>query len=176
MAHPQGTMSANQTQFGYYPPSLAAKLEGAEAGTVVGPYANGPYVAISKIVEWKDEVYATVRHILLSASDDAAFEAAQTKADSIVGVIRANNNFEEMVTLFSEDPGSKNTGGKYEDFAKGAMVPTFNDFSFDKPVGSLGTVKTSYGIHIIEVLDRKTEQRPVLATVAKNNFNYKGFS
>ncbi len=167
VAHPQGTMSANQTQFGYYPPSLAAKLEGAEVGTVVGPYANGPYLAISKIVEWKDEVYATVRHILLSASDDAAFDAAQRKADSIVGVIRANKNFEEMVTLFSEDPGSKNTGGKYEDFAKGAMVPTFNDFSFDKPIGSLGTVKTSYGIHIIEVLDRKTLQRPVLATVAK---------
>ena len=167
VAHPQGTMSANQSQFGYYTPEIAAKIEGAEAGTIVGPYANGPYVAISKIVEWKDETYSTVRHILLSASDEPGFAAAQKKADSIVGVIRSKNNFEEMVTLFSEDPGSKSTGGKYEDFAKGAMVPTFNDFSFDQPIGSLGTVKTSYGIHIIEVLDRKVEKRPVLATVAK---------
>ena len=167
VAHPQGTMSPNQSQFGYYTPSIAAKIEGQEAGTVVGPYSNGPYVAISKIVAWKEEPYSTVRHILLSASDDAAFDIAQKKADSIVGVIRSKNNFEEMVSLFSEDPGSKSTGGKYENFAKGAMVPTFNDFSFDKPIGSLGTVKTSYGIHIIEVLERKTEQRPVLATVAK---------
>lgn len=167
VAHPQGTMSQNQTQFGYYSPEIATKIEGTEAGTVVGPYSTGPYIAISKIIEWKDEPYSTVRHILLSASDDAAFDVAQKKADSIVGVIRSKNNFEEMVTLFSEDPGSKSTGGKYENFAKGAMVPTFNDFSFDKPIGTLGTVKTSYGVHVIEVLDRKTEQRPVLATVAK---------
>jgi peptidyl-prolyl cis-trans isomerase D len=167
VAHPQGTMSPNQSQFGYYTPAIASKIEGAEAGKVVGPYSSGPYVAISKIIEWKDEPYATVRHILLSASDDDAFTAAQKKADSIVGVIKSKKNFEEMVTLFSDDPGSKSTGGKYEDFAKGAMVPTFNDFSFDKPVGSLGTVRTSYGIHIIEVLGRKTEKRPVLATVAK---------
>lgn len=167
VAHPQGTMSQNQSQFGYYTPALASKIEGAEAGSVVGPYSSGPYVAISKIIEWKDEPYSTVRHILLTASDEPAFGAAQEKADSIVGVIRSKNNFEEMVTLFSEDPGSKSTGGKYENFAKGAMVPTFNDFSFDKPIGTLGTVKTSYGIHVIEVLERKTEQRPVLATVAK---------
>jgi peptidyl-prolyl cis-trans isomerase D len=167
VAHPAGTMSANQSQFGYYTPDVASKLEGAEAGDVVGPYANGPFVAISKIVAWKDEPYATVRHILLTASDDDAFTKAQKKADSIVGVIRSKKNFEEMVTLFSEDPGSKNTGGKYENFAQGAMVPTFNDFSFDKPIGSLGTVKTSYGIHIVEVLERNTQKRPVLATVAK---------
>lgn len=167
-AHPEGTMSANQTQFGYYSPELAREIVGAEVGTVVGPYTAGSFVAISKIVEWKDEPYSTVRHILLTASDDAAFEKAQKKADSIVGVIRSKKNFEEMVTLFSEDPGSKNTGGKYENFAQGAMVPTFNDFAFEKPIGTLGTVKTSYGIHIVEVLDRKTEKRPVLATVAKS--------
>ena len=167
ISHPKGTMAAQQSEFGYYGPELEKDLENATVGEVFGPYPSGQYLAISKLHAWGEEPYATVRHILLSAKDDATFNAAQKKADSIVSVIKRKNNFEEMVSLFSEDPGSKNSGGKYESFGQGAMVPTFNDFSFEKPIGALGTVKTSYGIHIIEVLDRKVERRPILATVAK---------
>lgn len=150
-----------------YPRSMSDEIENAEPGDVVGPYVTNQGIKISKILRFVNEPTATVRHILLNAKTPEEIDAAQKKADSIIRVIRANNNFEEMVTQFSEDPGSKNTGGKYEDFPQGQMVPTFNDFSFEKPIGTIGTVKTSYGIHIIEVLGRKESKRPILANIVK---------
>lgn len=164
---PEGTMQGAGNQGKTYPLSIASDIENAEEGDIVGPYQDQKYMAISKIVRFVEVPLATVRHILLSAGTEDEFTAAQKRADSLVRVIRANNNFEAMVSEFSDDPGSVNTGGKYENFAQGAMVPEFNDFSFDKPIGTLGTVRTSYGIHIIEVLERQSPKRPILATVYK---------
>ena len=60
-----------------------------------------------------------------------------------------------MAAKYSDDAGSKEKGGVYEYFPQGQMVGTFNDFSFDKPVGSKGVVKTEYGYHYIEILGQK---------------------
>lgn len=160
-AAPEGT----QGQMNTYPLSLADEIENGKPGDVVGPYVNQNFLAVSKIVDFIEVPLATVRHILLSASTDEEKAVAKKKADSIMGVIRANNNFEEMVTEFSDDPGSVSTGGKYEDFTEGTMVPEFNDFSFNEPIGKMGAVTTDYGVHIVEVLERKTPKRPILATV-----------
>lgn len=163
-SHPEGTMG----QQNFYSFEIADEIENGKAGDVVGPYINNDFMAISKIVKFVEVPSASVRHILINAKTDEEIAAAQKKADSIIRVIKAQNNFEEMVTAFSEDPGSKNTGGKYENFTEGAMVPEFNDFSFEKPIGTLGSVKTDFGIHIIEVLDRESPTRPILATINKS--------
>ena len=163
-AHPQGAMG----QQNIYPNEVADEIEKGKKGDVIGPYINNDFMAISKIVKFVEVPSASVRHILLNAKTDEEVAVAQKKADSIIRVIKSQKNFEEMVTKFSEDPGSKNTGGKYENFPEGQMVPAFNDFSFEKPIGTLGSVKTDFGIHIIEVLDRKAPRRPILATVNKS--------
>ena len=51
----------------------------------------------------------------------------------------------------SDDPGSKNNGGEYDNITPGQMVPTFNDFVFNNPVGSIGLVETDFGFHVIKV-------------------------
>lgn len=163
-SHPEGTMGQQK----FYSFEIADEIENGKAGDVVGPYINNDFMAISKIVKFVEVPSASVRHILINAKTDEEIAAAQKKADSIIRVIKAQDNFEEMVTAFSEDPGSKNTGGKYENFTEGAMVPEFNDFSFEKPIGTLGSVKTDFGIHIIEVLDRESPTRPILATINKS--------
>jgi peptidyl-prolyl cis-trans isomerase D len=154
-----------------YPLSIADEIENAEAGDVVGPYSTNQGLKISKILRFVKEPTATVRHILLTAKSEQEVAAAQKKADSIISVIRQQNNFDKMVQEFSQDldpkTGEVNNGGTYEDFSQGQMVPTFNDFSFEKPIGTIGTVKTNYGIHIIEVLGRKESKRPILANVVK---------
>ena len=162
MARPEGGKPGPS-----YPASVAKEIESASKGDVVGPYIAQDGAKISKVLGFGEEKTATVRHILLNASSPEEFEAAQTKADSIVKVILAKNNFEAMVTEFSQDPGSMNKGGKYEKFTEGTMVPEFNDFSFYKPLGTLGTVKTDYGIHIVEVLEREATKRPILADIVK---------
>jgi peptidyl-prolyl cis-trans isomerase D len=77
------------------------------------------------------------------------------------------DNFEEYVKKFSQDPGSIEKGGVYEDFMDYEMVPEFSKFSTDQPVGKIGSVKTDFGVHIIEVLDRKEVKYPVLAVIEK---------
>ncbi|HLV41055.1 MAG TPA: peptidylprolyl isomerase [Brumimicrobium sp.] len=163
MARPEGSGQQGPT----YPRSIAEEVESANEGDVVGPYIGQDGAKISKVLGFGEEKTATVRHILLNAASPEEFEAAQKKGDSIVKVILAKNNFEAMVAEFSEDPGSMNNGGRYEKFTEGTMVPEFNDFSFLKPLGTLGTVKTDYGIHIVEVLERESTKRPILADIVK---------
>lgn len=163
-SHPQGTMGQQK----FYAPEIADEIENGSVGDVVGPYINNGFMAVSKITKFVEVPSASVRHILINGKTEDEVAAAQKKADSIIRVIRAKDNFEEMVVQFSEDPGSKDKGGKYENFSEGAMVPEFNDFSFEKPIGTLGSVKTDFGVHIIEVLDRKSPLRPILATINKS--------
>lgn len=151
-----------------FPQSVDAQMQNATIGDIVGPYANGDVVEMSKVLGFQNEKQSWVRHILISAQDDAGFQRAQTKADSLIRVINTKNNFVEMVEKFSEDPGSISNGGEYKWFPEGQMVPEFNDYSFNAPLNKLGSVKTSYGIHIVEVLGRRDARKPFLAVISKN--------
>ena len=71
------------------------------------------------------------------------------------------------MTKYSEDPGSKDKGGVYEDFMDYEMVEPFSKFSTEKAIGTIGVVQTDFGFHIIEVLDRKEVRFPVMAIVEK---------
>lgn len=151
-----------------FPSDLDSILQVADSGALIGPYESNGFYKMSKIRDTKPQKEATVRHILLSFNNNTSDEndaKIKAKSDSILRVIKSKNNFEEMVTEFSEDPGSVTNGGKYEWFPEGQMVPEFNDFSFDKAIGSLGIVKTSYGYHIIENLDRREAKTFQVATV-----------
>lgn len=150
-----------------FPDSLANTFANSKVGDVVGPYFSRAGATLSKVIGFYTEKTATVRHILLKAKTPEEYAAAQAKADSIIGVIKEKHNFEEMVKKFSQDPGSVKKGGKYTQFTEGTMVKPFNDFSFNQPVGTIGTVKTNYGIHIVEVLAHGPTKRPILAEVVK---------
>ncbi len=134
-------------------------------GSVYGPYLDGNLYSLSKTVDekvWPDTV--KVRHILISTQqqnqqgqmtqirDDST---AKKLADSIATAIRNGSNFDTLVVKFSDDPGSKDKGGVYDNVYVGQMVPTFNDFIFDHKVGEKGVVKTDFGYHYIEILSQK---------------------
>lgn len=146
----------------------------AEAGTVFGPYTKGDQMMVSCLLErvMAPDEAAKCRHILLSAKDSkdrAEMATLGARADSLKRVLRNGGDFDDLVTRFSEDPGSKNTGGVYDFFPKGRMVKPFEDFCFNEPVGSLGWVETDYGVHLIEVLDRRTEvEEARVAYISRN--------
>ena len=143
---------------------LSAMIGSAEEGSVVGPYKMGNRYAIAKITEIGTEDRATARHILLSNQRGQSMDELKERADSLKRVIQRQNNFEEMVTEFSEDPGSIPNGGKYEDFNRQRMVAEFTTASFDKPIGSLNIVETTYGVHLVEPLEQ-TEAKVVKGMV-----------
>jgi parvulin-like peptidyl-prolyl isomerase len=108
---------------------------------------------------------ARVRHILLSTRGKSEDEQKR-KADSLLTVVkRDRSKFAEMVTKFSEDPGSVSNGGVYEWFDKKQMVPEFTAASFDQKVGAITICKTSYGFHIVEVLGQRTRQERRIVTI-----------
>lgn len=139
--------------------SQAAKLEAASVGDVVGPYFEGESIRMDKVMSKDAVADSTVkcRHILLKTDDinDAdQLAALEARADSLKRRLRAGDAFADLVNKHSEDPGSKATGGEYE-FKRGRMVKPFEDFCFDNRVGKIGTAKTNYGLHLIEVLDQQ---------------------
>ncbi|MFY7901087.1 MAG: peptidylprolyl isomerase [Chitinophagaceae bacterium] len=134
-------------------------------GQTFGPYLDGNNYVIAKMVgikQWPDSV--KVRHILVSTNDPRSGQVlkedsvGKKQIDSIQAAIAGGGNFDSLCLKYSDDPGSKNKGGVYDYFPQGQMVASFNDFAFDKPVGSKGVVKTDYGYHYIEVLGQKNVQ------------------
>ena len=130
-------------------------------GGVYGPYVDGPNYVIAKMVgvkQWPDS--AKVRHILIGTADPRSGQQirpdtlAKRLIDSIETAVKGGADFAALCSKYSDD-GTKDKGGVYEFFPQGQMVVPFNDFAFDKPVGSKGVVKTDFGYHYMEVLGQK---------------------
>jgi peptidyl-prolyl cis-trans isomerase D len=131
-------------------------------GEVFGPYLDGGNYVYAKMIgikQWPDS--AKVRHILVATSNPQTGQQLKPDSvgkkliDSIETAIKAGADFAALAAKYSDDPGSKDKGGVYEYFPQGQMVGEFNDYSFDKPVGTKGVVKTEYGYHYVEVLGQK---------------------
>lgn len=131
------------------------------AGSVYGPYIeNGNYILAKMLGSRTIPDSAHVRHILISTVDAQTGQPlledsiAKKRADSIYNAINAGANFAMLAMQYSSD-GSKEKGGDLGTFGYGVMVPEFNKFSFEKPVGAKGVVRTQFGYHIMEVLGQK---------------------
>ena len=105
-----------------------------------------------------DKNVVNVRHILIcpeNVEDTASWEAAKKKAEELYGTWKSGaateDSFAELAAANTEDPGSMETGGLYEDVYPGQMVDTFDAWCFDdsRKTGDTGIVETSYGYHIM---------------------------
>ena len=157
-----------------YPASMDEAVQQAKVGDVLGPIEfvdpqeqDVTQFAIAKVTRMKKENQAWVRHILIKTDETRSESQAKAKADSIIKVIQEKDNFVEMVSAFTDDPGSIANNGEYKWFPEGRMVPEFNDASFNGPIGKLQLVKTTYGYHIVEVLGRTERNVPALAVITK---------
>ena len=151
-----------------YPKYMDTVFKTATIGQVVGPYESRGNVVISKVIG-STPSRLKARHILISTNqskDKKIIAQKQKMADSLVKLIN-KDNFTEFVMKYSEDPGSKQSGGVYDNFLEADMVPEFSTFCATQPVGSIGVVKTDFGFHIIEVMERDASTFPVLASVSK---------
>ncbi|MCI0494295.1 peptidylprolyl isomerase [candidate division KSB1 bacterium] len=104
---------------------------------------------------------ATVRHILLltQGKSEAEKKEIRKKIEDILKQAKNGADFAELAQKYSEDPGSKDKGGLYENFGRGTMVKPFEDAAFSVPIGELSDViETVYGFHILKVVDRNNFQ------------------
>jgi len=101
---------------------------------------------------------ARVRHILIKTVDRPASEipALQKKAEDLLAKLKAGADFAELAKQNSEDPGSAQKGGDLDWITRGQTVPEFEQAAFTLKMKELsGLIKTQYGFHIIQVLDRQ---------------------
>jgi len=165
-AVPEGNEKENKFQT--YPASLDSIFKSASIGQIVGPYTMQENVIISKVLGFTP-TRLKARHLLIatnSSKDEKVIAAKRKTADSLLKVINTNN-FTELVTKYTEDPGSKTTGGLYENFLEAEMVKEFGSFCATQAIGKIGIVKTDFGFHIIEVLERDATKFPLLVSVSK---------
>lgn len=142
----------------------------AAVGAVVGPYLEGQRWKLVKVKELADVPEARVRHILLSTQQGKSEDEQKQRADSLLAVVKKDKSkFGDMVTKFSDDPGSTGNGGVYEWFDKTRMVPEFTAASFDQKVGATTVCKTSYGFHIVEVLGQRARKERRVLTVDRRS-------
>jgi foldase protein PrsA len=110
------------------------------------------------------EKSASVRHILLLTQGKSEEEkpVIRKKMEDILARAKSGEDFAALAKEFTEDPGSKDKGGLYEDFGRGTMVKPFEDAAFSVPVGEISDiVETEYGYHVLKVENRKKETRPL---------------
>lgn len=86
-------------------------------------------------------------------------------AQKVEADLKAGKDFAAEAKQYSVDPGSKDKGGDLGWFRKGQMVPAFENYAFNGPIGKISPpVKSPFGYHIIQVLDRKPATKATLAS------------
>jgi peptidyl-prolyl cis-trans isomerase D len=102
------------------------------------------------------------RHILLRVEPGASAEAGEVRrkeAEAIHARLAAGEDFAQLASQLSEDPGSKESGGDLGFFKRGQMVKPFEDAAFALQPGELApVVRTDFGFHLIRVEERKAAQ------------------
>lgn len=75
------------------------------------------------------------------------------------GRINTGDNFATLAVLYSEDPGSAPKGGELGFVGRGDLVPEFSAVAFNLDPGEVSkVVKTTYGYHIIQLIEVKGER------------------
>jgi peptidyl-prolyl cis-trans isomerase D len=101
-------------------------------------------------------------HILLKTEGkDAA--AVRKQAETVLKEARGGADFAALARKYSEDEGSKGSGGDLNFFGRGSMVKPFEDAAFALAPGQISDlVQTDYGFHVIKVLEKRAAgQRPL---------------
>lgn len=96
------------------------------------------------------------RHILFKVDDEKDELAVEKNAKSVLKRIQNGESFESLAKEFGSD-STKEEGGDLGWFGKGQMVPEFETAVFSMEVPSLSStlVRTAFGFHIVEVLEKR---------------------
>lgn len=101
-----------------------------------------------------------VRHILIQITpSEESMKKTELKAFNILEEINKGLSFEEAAKKYSEDFASKDNGGYLGFVPRGTFVKEFEKVAFTLSINTISKpIKTQFGFHIIEVLERSGEK------------------
>ncbi|WP_289060905.1 peptidylprolyl isomerase [uncultured Zobellia sp.] len=155
------------------PAKFADTLMTLQVGEMFGPYRDGDFFKVSKMVARKPGGSVKASHILIAyeGAQRANPEVTRTKEEAEAEAKRLlreakkkDAKFVELARDNSDGPSAPN-GGDLGYFQEGRMVPAFNDFAFGNKVGTIGMVETDFGFHVIKIDDK--EDIVQIATLAR---------
>lgn len=122
------------------------------------PLAKEKFQANRDAFRSKDKV--TVAHILLDTKKRTEAEAIAQLEKWKSDVTTGKATIEELAKANSDDPGVSNNNGVYADYDVDSFVPAFAEAvrNLEKPGDLSEPVKTEYGVHLIQLRDRKLGQ------------------
>ncbi|MFC4723353.1 SurA N-terminal domain-containing protein [Geojedonia litorea] len=159
------------------PDAVADSIFALKVGEFYGPYKEGEYYKLTKVVaETQLPDSAKVRHILIpfvgatrvDPSITTTEVQAKKTADSILAAITSKRSkFVDLLDL-SSDKVSNEKNGEIEFAYTDSFAPEFRNFSFENNKGDIDVVRTSFGYHIIEILDQQNKSRAIkIASLAR---------
>ncbi len=101
-----------------------------------------------------------VAHIMVATprgSDEEYMVESREKIDMIYEKLKEGEAFDSLALTYSDDQGSARNGGELPWFETGRMVPEFEEaaFNLQQPGELSKPIQTSYGWHIIKLIDRQ---------------------
>lgn len=120
----------------------------------------------------KQEVHAA--HILVRVDEKASPKeraAAQAKLDSIKMDLAAGASFDSIARLKSEDPSARQNAGDLGYFSALTMVYPFEKAAFEGKVGEIVEVKSSFGLHLLKVIDKRDSRGEVMVAHIMRTFD-----
>jgi peptidyl-prolyl cis-trans isomerase C len=133
---------------------MEALLQSAGQAALTDDAMHKVYDEAVKQMTNEQEVHA--RHILV---------ATEEEAKEIEAELKKGTDFATLAKEKSKDPGAAN-GGDLGWFTKDQMVPEFSDAAFKLDKGQISDpVKTQFGWHIIQVVDKRTKPTPTFDEV-----------
>jgi len=106
------------------------------------------------------------RHILVETKEEV---------EEVRNQLANGADFEQLAKEKSIEPAAQSTGGNLGWFPRGQMVAPFEYVAFSLRVGKISQpVKTDFGWHIIEVLEKQSAQYPVYEDMKDKLITYLG--
>jgi len=144
------------------PELFATAIKDAEIGAVSEVLESPNGLHILKLVDRKGQrieiIQSKVRHILIEAESDVARKQAKKKLIDIKQQVLDGADFSELARIYSDDSVSAADGGSLDWVNPGQMVQPFEDMYETLDIGEVSEpVDTQFGVHIIQVEDRRNE-------------------
>ena len=121
------------------------------------------------LADYKTQDEIKTRHILISVpkgADAKTDAAAKAKAEDVLKQIKAGGNFADLAKKYSDDPGSKESGGELGMQPASMFVPEFSKAAMAlNPGQTSDLVKSQFGYHIIQTEEKHAAGTKSLAEV-----------
>ena len=91
---------------------------------------------------------------------DAVKEYSKQKITDLLNRVKNGENFSTLASTYSEDPGSADKGGELGFVNRGELDPSFEAaaFALKKPNEVSDVIESSYGFHIIQLIERRGDR------------------